>query len=226
MAHLREREFVLLEIGVWGGQSLEMWRDCLPGATVVGVDVIDSPVKTGERLHFAKGDQSDCGFLAGLRRRFAPEDGFSVIIDDASHVAGPTAASLCCLFNDHLASGGLYIIEDWGTGYLDGWGGRPMKAKAVDLRDLGVDARGFRGKNRLSSHDYGMVGLVKRLIDQMTVSAWKRDWRAGTSGLDPRDEEVVDEMAKGGRITELIEANVLDIAKLTAYPGLVVLEKA
>jgi hypothetical protein len=38
LGFLRSRRFVLLELGVWKGHSLMMWRDAFPGATIVGVD--------------------------------------------------------------------------------------------------------------------------------------------------------------------------------------------
>lgn len=36
---LREQPFTLLELGVWSGASLEMWRDSFPRATIVGIDL-------------------------------------------------------------------------------------------------------------------------------------------------------------------------------------------
>ena len=46
-------------------------------------------------------------------------DGFDIIIDDASHIGELTKTSFWHLFDHHLKPGGLYAIEDWGTGYLD-----------------------------------------------------------------------------------------------------------
>lgn len=228
LEHLRSEDFTLLELGVFGGQSLEMWRDSFPAATIVGVDIGDCDVGLGDRVHFVRGDQRDCDLLADLRRRFAPESGFGVIIDDASHVAEPTAASLQCLFNDHLAAGGLYVVEDWGTGYMDGpqWGGRAMKPGTIGADALGRQGRSLGKGLRYPSHDYGMVGLVKRLFEHMTVSAWQTEYDRGSEGTEPGVVAVKDEIAKASRIGELIEEDALEIAKLTAYPGMVVLEKA
>ena len=43
-----------------------------------------------------------------------------IIIDDCSHIGEFTALSFWHLFDRHLKPGGLYVIEDWGTGYMRG----------------------------------------------------------------------------------------------------------
>jgi len=54
-----------------------------------------------------------------VRSETAPE-GFDIIIDDCSHIGEFTAVSFWHLFDRHLKPGGLYVIEDWGTGYMRG----------------------------------------------------------------------------------------------------------
>lgn len=122
LASLRHERFALLELGVASGDSLAMWRDGFPRATIVGVDRALPDVDLGPRVHLVQGDQSDLQLLTRLRRSLAPS-GFHVIIDDASHVGELSARSLRALFIDHLRPGGLYIIEDWATGYwpADKW---------------------------------------------------------------------------------------------------------
>ena len=74
--------------------------------------------ETGERIQVFQGDQADKAFLSKVANRTAP-DGFDIIIDDASHIGELTKATFWHLFDRHLKPGGLYAIEDWGTGYLD-----------------------------------------------------------------------------------------------------------
>ena len=86
--------------------------------------------------------------------------GFNIIIDDASHIAEATAATFKTLFYDHLQPGGFYAIEDWGTGYWDSWpdGGQPgLPAPEPLFPNTG---------KHFPSHDLGMVGFVKQLIDE------------------------------------------------------------
>ena len=166
---LREREFVLLELGVWGGDSLEMWREAFPHATIVGLD-LRPPDRDdlGPRVHIVEGDQTDAELMGRLRRQYAP-GGFDVIIDDASHIGVTSARSLQALFNEHLRPGGTYCIEDWGTGYVPDFfdGGALVSPLAVDSLDASaVPMQADRSDPiPLPSHDVGMVGLIKRLVD-------------------------------------------------------------
>ena len=77
--------------------------------------------------------------------RVAPE-GFDVVIDDASHISEMARTSFWHLFEHHLKPGGLYCIEDWGTGYWCDW----------------PDGRSYD-----PPHNYGMVGFVKELVDEV-----------------------------------------------------------
>ena len=111
--------------------------------------------------------------LGRIRREHAP-DGFEVIIDDASHVGQLSARSLQALFIEHLRPGGLYIIEDWGTGYLPSWpdGGTPSAVIGIAELDSCATSSGQASDssgNRMPGHDAGMVGLVKRLVDHTSA---------------------------------------------------------
>jgi SAM-dependent methyltransferase len=164
----RRRKFTLLELGVWGGHSLEMWRDAFPRAKIIGVDLEPPDVQLGSRVHMIRGDQADRRLMRRIREDHAPE-GFDVIVDDASHIGTTTARSLQALYAEHLRPGGLYCIEDWGTGYLPDWrDGGPITA-SVDVADIDGSTVAPDGENDLPipmpSHDLGTVGLVKRLID-------------------------------------------------------------
>ncbi|MGB4548700.1 MAG: tetratricopeptide repeat protein, partial [Syntrophales bacterium] len=137
----------ILELGVFRGGSLYLWRDFFKRGSIVGLDAnavsIDDP--TG-RIRFYQGFQQDTALLDRIRLECAP-DGFDVIIDDASHVGELTRISFWHLFENHLKPGGIYVIEDWGTGY---WNSFP-------------DGKHFTpGENHLA----GMVGFVKELVDE------------------------------------------------------------
>jgi|SRR5580692_2349500 hypothetical protein len=165
LAPLRRRSFALLELGVWNGHSLEMWRDAFPRATIIGVDLQPPDMELGPRVHIIEGDQTDAALMQRLRDEHAPV-GFDVIIDDASHLGLITARSVQALYAQHLRPGGLYCIEDWGTGYLLDWpDGGPM-ATPLDVRSLdAVPAPGEAGELPMPSHDLGVVGVIKRLLD-------------------------------------------------------------
>ena len=192
--------FAMLELGVWTGESLQMWRDAFTEATVVGVDLNHVDIDLGPRVHFEQGDQSDPVFLETIRDRHAPT-GFELVIDDASHQGELSARSLRHVFSHHLRPGGLYVIEDWGTGYMPTWPDGATFAGSLDVATLDEAEPGRDENRRLPSHDSGMVGMVKRLIDHTA--------RATINSLTP------------DRVGQ-----ALAIETMTVRDGLVVLRKA
>ena len=166
LAPLVETPLTLLELGIYRGGSLELWRDYFPHGRIVGIDKNLPPdVITGDRIHTFKGDQGDPRFLRDVAEQVAPH-GFDVIIDDASHLAAPTLASFRALFDHHLKPAGLYVIEDWGTGYWHDW---PDGALATPHHDSLLDKlwrRVTKMPAPFLSHQYGMVGLIKQLVDE------------------------------------------------------------
>ena len=118
---LIEKEIKLLELGVLRGGSLLLWRDYFPKGHIVGLDL--SPVQVEDlsgRVHVYQGKQQDKQLLDKIAAEVAPE-GFDIIIDDCSHIGSLSRISFWHLFENHLKSGGFYVIEDWGTGYWNGW---------------------------------------------------------------------------------------------------------
>jgi hypothetical protein len=114
-----DRDLKLLEIGVHKGGSLELWRDYFPKGAIVGIDLeLPEGFIPGEHIQLFKGSQTDTQFLSQVAISTAP-DGFDIIIDDASHIGELTKTTFWHLFDHHLKPGGLYAIEDWGTGYFD-----------------------------------------------------------------------------------------------------------
>ena len=174
----RDCAFALLELGVWKGDSLMMWRDCLPYATIVGVDLLPPDLDLGPRVAIVEGDQGDAALMARIRAEHAPR-GFEVIIDDASHYGQQSARSLQALYREHLCPGGLYVIEDWGTGYIGDWPDGSDPVAPIGERHL-AEPKG--DPVRYASHDAGMVGLVKRLIDHVA-----RDTLITFQGAEPSD---------------------------------------
>ena len=164
------KEIKLLEVGVKNGGSLKLWRDYFPHGTIVGIDRrLPQRLETGERIQVFQGDQADTAFLSKVASRTAP-DGFDIIIDDASHIGELTKATFWHLFDRHLKPGGLYAIEDWGTGYLDNFqDGKRFEPKPSILARLrSFLPRQLRRKMKIPfpCHSYGMVGFVKELVDE------------------------------------------------------------
>jgi SAM-dependent methyltransferase len=154
---LIDRPVRLLELGVRSGGSLRLWRDYFPRGTVVGLDVEPPPgAQDDERLRIYRGRQEDTALLSRIAAETAP-DGFDIVIDDASHVAAPTRTCFWHLFDHHLKPGGLFAIEDWGTGYWDRW----------------PDGSAWRAGE---PHHAGMVGFIKELVDEQAAHDVTRGW--------------------------------------------------
>lgn len=152
---LVDKNVKLLELGIHYGGSLQMWRDYFENGLIIGIDLKPVTIEdsTG-RIKCFQGCQEDIGFLKKVAAQYAP-DGFDIIIDDCSHIGKLTRTSFWFLFDNHLKKGGIYVIEDWGTGYWDSWpDGRSIQKKKID------------DEHRIPSHDYGMVGFIKELIDE------------------------------------------------------------
>ncbi len=147
-APIRHTAKRVLEIGVNDGSSLLMWRDYFTEAHIYGIDKKKS-FFIEDRITTFQGDQMDGEALREMAAKNGP---FDVVIDDASHLGAETA---CCFRSliDYVVPGGLYIIEDWGTGYQKGW----------------PDGEAFSGHRRhgsiFQSHQNGVVGFVKQLVD-------------------------------------------------------------
>jgi SAM-dependent methyltransferase len=160
---LRHRDVRLLELGIYEGNSLLMWRDYFEQGRIAGLDINTVEVNDPSgRISIYRGMQQDCELLDRIASEVAP-DGFDIIIDDASHVGALARASFWHLFPRHLKSGGVYIVEDWGTGYWPTWpDGRKYNFSAQKPTSIPK----IRRRKRFETHQAGMVGFIKQLIDE------------------------------------------------------------
>ena len=111
----------VLEIGVWRGGSLGMWREYFgPDAVLYGVDIDpQSAAYDGQDGNVRIGSQADCGFMRSVVNEMG---GIDIVIDDGSHESEDVVSTLKCLW-PLLSDGGLYFIEDLHTSYWPAWGG-------------------------------------------------------------------------------------------------------
>lgn len=135
----RERNPVFLEIGIFKGGSIEMWRDYFgPDATIAGIDI--NP-ECADFVHAPNrafiGSQADPAFLRDVVGQIGTPD---IILDDGSHVATHQMVSFQTMF-PLLKVGGLYVIEDLHTSYWPGFyeGGYRRKGTAIELAKTLID---------------------------------------------------------------------------------------
>ncbi len=120
-ARFRDRPVTVVEIGVFQGGSLAMWRDYFgPQARIVGIDVDErcrdlAPPGTEVRI----GSQTDRDFLRAVKRELGSID---VLIDDGGHVMAQQLVSFDELF-PAVSAEGVYLVEDLHTSYWPEYGG-------------------------------------------------------------------------------------------------------
>jgi len=114
----RGRPIRMLEIGVFRGGSLRMWKEYFhPDSVIVGIDIDPSCAahEIADRNVFVRiGSQADPDFLAAVNVEFGP---FDIILDDGSHKTHHQIISFGALFRDALKDGGCYMVEDMHTNY-------------------------------------------------------------------------------------------------------------
>ncbi len=187
------KPITLLELGVKEGGSLLLWHDYFPSATIVGIDInLPKEFKPTDHIYLFEGSQADRQFLSGVATKVAPK-GFDIIIDDASHLGQLTRIAFWHLFDNHLKPGGLYVIEDWGTGYWEDWPdgrylniddedthwqwkARPLWVKVINKLGL----KTFFPPTPAPCHSYGMVGFIKQLVDEQGAADVTRRRLKGT----------------------------------------------
>lgn len=131
---IRNENIKLLEIGIGGedkepgGNSLRMWRDYFPNATIYGIDIYPKQHLDGDRIKTIICDQGDQKKLTTIANQYGP---FDVIIDDGCHMAGHVLASLFCLL-PHLSNQGYFVIEDIQTSYWPQYGGSSLGWDSID----------------------------------------------------------------------------------------------
>ncbi len=121
LSRYRGKAPVVLEIGVYHGGSLQMWKKYFGrGATIYGIDVDERTRDFGEDgIHIVIGDQSDREFLRELVTRIGPID---IVIDDGGHTMEQQIVSFEELW-PAVVDGGEYIVEDLHTSYWGHYGG-------------------------------------------------------------------------------------------------------
>ncbi|MBY6201892.1 class I SAM-dependent methyltransferase [Maritalea mobilis] len=146
MTRFRQRPISFLEIGVFKGGSIPMWKGFFAeGSRLTFVDIDpDCAQHAEEGTSVEIGNQADPDFLAQLAEKHGP---FDVILDDGSHVCAHQIASFEALW-PHISDRGIYVVEDCHTSYWPGFGG------------------GYR-------NEASWIEYAKRLVDRM--HSWYTD---------------------------------------------------
>jgi hypothetical protein len=139
----RDKPIVILEIGVFQGGSLNMWRNYFgKKAKIFAIDInpLCKQFETKNTQIFI-GSQEDREFLRSVKSQIPKID---ILIDDGGHTMNQQITTFEEMY-DHINYDGLYLCEDLHTSYWDLYGG------------------GFKKKG-------SFIEYSKELIDQL--NAW------------------------------------------------------
>jgi hypothetical protein len=167
----RGKSPVLVEIGVFHGGSLEMWKDYFgAGCRIVGIDIDPRCARFADASTTVLiGDQADRGFLARVREQVPHID---ILIDDGGHHMGQQIAAFEELY-PHIQPRGVYVCEDMHTALKAGYGG------------------GYRREGSFLEYSKALVdrlyGWYSEEPDRLTVDAFTQS----TFGLHFYDSVVV-----------------------------------
>ena len=129
----------MLEIGVFMGGSLDLWREYFGAdASICGIDLdpeCTNRVTPPNQVRI--GSQADAKFLRSVVDELGPPN---IILDDAAHIGRLQVASFDALF-PLLQEGGLYVIEDLSTSYWHGIyeGGYRRKGTGIEFIKQMID---------------------------------------------------------------------------------------
>lgn len=139
----KNKPIVILEIGVYQGGSLKMWRDYFGNkAQIFAIDI--NPICKqfeSDNTKIYVGSQEDRIFLNEVKSQIPKID---ILIDDGGHTMKQQIVAFEELFG-HINDGGLYFCEDLHTSYWKNYGG------------------GYKNKN-------SFIEYSKNLIDK--INAW------------------------------------------------------
>lgn len=130
-----------LEIGIYLGDSLNIFNEYFENATITAIDIHNKSHLQKKNIKIIQGDQSDRSLLNKFEDNF-----YQIILDDGSHKMEHQQVSLGVLFKK-LKSGGVYIIEDLHTSF-DSYGENIL---------YGIDLFGLKPNNRTIDFLNGII---------------------------------------------------------------------
>lgn len=132
----RGKSITFVEIGVFSGGSLFMWRDYFgPQARIIGVEFNPDAVRWREHgfeIHI--GSQSDPDFWKNFFEKVGPVD---VVLDDGGHTYEQQISTVhYCI--PHVNDGGMIAVEDTHTSYFKDFG-HPSRYSFIEWVKVLID---------------------------------------------------------------------------------------
>ena len=134
---IRFNQMKFLEIGLgcgmpYGpGRSIPVWKEFLPNAIVSVLEYNETCARPFEDKvdHLYVGDQRDVNFMKSIGAKGGPYD---IVVDDGGHSREMQINSLVALWPYIKKNGGIYVIEDIFTSYVESYNDKTSQS-ALDL---------------------------------------------------------------------------------------------
>jgi len=160
---------IIFEVGVYNGESARIFSEAFPNSLIIciDIDIREIDFSSNPNILYLKADQSNPDELESIINTYQIKN-IDLVIDDASHFGWFSKITFDALF-PLVRSGGAYFVEDWGTGYWDSW------IDGSRFQQFPIWSNYDAIPKRIPSHDFGMVGFVKSLVDLTHESAIKNN---------------------------------------------------
>lgn len=103
----------IMEIGVFQGGSIKMWRDFFPNAKIFAVDIaqkyLDEVATIPDCIPIQVNANNELDITDKILNKY-PNEFFDIIIDDAGHRSHQQLVTFCLLYP--RIKNGYYIVED------------------------------------------------------------------------------------------------------------------
>ncbi|MDQ0416858.1 cephalosporin hydroxylase [Croceifilum oryzae] len=121
LAKFVDKPVNVLEIGIYRGGSLPMWKHYFgEQATIYGMDINPGcKAFEEERVHVLIGDQGDPNFWRMIKPSLPT---FDIIIDDGGHYMHQQILTFQELYSS-MSPHGVYLVEDLHSSYMPEYGG-------------------------------------------------------------------------------------------------------
>lgn len=180
----KNQPLVILEIGVYQGGSLNLWRDYFgKEARIYAIDINPACKQfESENTEIFIGSQEDRNFLRDLKSKIPKVD---IVIDDGGHTMNQQKVSFEELY-EHIKDDGIYLCEDLHTSYWKNYGGGYKKSEsfieysknfidqinAWHSRDARLKINAFT-RSTYSLHYYDSILVIQKKIMSHPISEMK-----------------------------------------------------
>jgi hypothetical protein len=152
----QDKDFKLLEIGVYDGSSINLWKEYFSKASLTAIDIDPRClIHNSDRINIEIGDQTNEIFLRSISEKHGP---FDIIIDDGGHSNKQQITSFETLF-PLLNPFGLYIIEDLHCSYIKNSQWDDYHISTTEYLKYLIDKINLYGKSFIGYKEIGNADL-------------------------------------------------------------------